>query len=261
MNTRVVTALAVFVVWVLVTLFGGKIMLGGEEGALSEMVKNGINWTFVVAIAVLLIPIAIFKWRDMHFTTPHSIISTMWFPALLLLGLGSLSLVTGMPSGTVLFFVALNTFFVGVSEETMFRGVLFRAFENSMKIWPAIILTCVLFGGIHTLNGFNTGEWGSAAKQSIAAGMSGMLFIGIVIRTGSLWPAIIYHWLWDCVLFLLGQGSKIPETAPDPAVLDNLGPGAGFLPLLLALPSFLWGLWLLRKVREESYRSSPAPSS
>lgn len=258
MSKRLLVSLVVYVLWVAVTLIGGKLVLGGEEAALEELVKNGINWAFVAAIAVLLVSIALFRWRDLRFTAPHSLFAAMWFPALVLLAISSIALLTGLPTGSVLFFVALNTFFVGFSEEVMFRGVLFRALELSMRIWPAIILTCVLFGAVHVLNGFNTGDWNGSTMQAVTAAMSGLVFVAIVIRTGSLWPAIIYHWLWDCVLFLLGAAPRADDAMGDPATLESMGAGASLLPMALALPNFLWGLWLLRKVRNASYRAAEA---
>lgn len=252
MNRRLQVSLAVYVLWVVVTLAGAKWLLGGENAELDELVKNGIGWQFVAAVAVLFAAIFTFKWRDMKFAAPHSVFKVMWFPMLVLLAISSLTLITGMPGGKVIFFVAFNTFLVGVSEEVMFRGVLFRALLENMKLWGAIVVTTVLFGLVHVLNGFTTGEWGLAVLQAVAAGMSGLLFIAIVIRTGSLWPAIVYHFLWDCVLFLMGvagaarvEGSIETEAAGGVMVL---------VPLLMALPNFICALVLLRKVRDASFR-------
>lgn len=256
MNKRLWIALVVYVLWVVITLAGASWMLGGEEAGLDELVKNGIGWQFVGAVALLFAAIAAFKWRDMRFGTPHSLLKVMWFPVLVLLAISSLALTTGMPEGKVVFFVAFNTFLVGLSEEVMFRGVLFRALLENARVWTAIIVTTVLFGAVHVLNGFTTGDWGHALLQAVAAGMSGLIFIAMVIRTGSIWPAIIYHFLWDCMLFLMGTASAAePGTAPDPAMEAALeGGGAVVFPLLIALPNFLCALVLLRKLRDASFR-------
>lgn len=260
MNKRLRISLVVYVLWVVITLAGAKWLLGGEEAGLDELVKNGIGWQFVGAVALLFAAIAAFKWRDLRFGAPHSLLKVMWFPALVLLAISSLALTTGLPEGKVMFFVAFNTFLVGLSEEVMFRGVMFRALLESSKVWTAIILTTVLFGAVHVLNGFTTGEWGPALLQAVAAGMSGLIFIAIVIRTGSIWPAIIYHFLWDCMLFLMGTASATKsETAADPAMEAALeGGGAVLFPLMIALPNFLCALVLLRKVRDASFREEDA---
>lgn len=159
LNKRFWIALIVYVLWVIITLAGAKWLLGGEKAALDELVKNGIGWQFVGAVALLFAAIAAFKWRDMRFGAPHSLLKVMWFPTLVLLAISFLALVSGMPEGKVMFFVTFNTFLVGVSEEVMFRGVLFRALLENFKVWTAIIITTILFGAVHVLNGFTTGEW------------------------------------------------------------------------------------------------------
>ena len=47
------------------------------------------------------------------------------------------------------------------------------------------------------------GNWRLAAAQAVAAAMSGLLFIAIRLRTGSLIPAMAYHALWDFGTLLL----------------------------------------------------------
>lgn len=260
MNTRLRIALIVYALWIIVTLAGAQWLLGGEDAELDELVKNGVGWQFVGAVALLFAAIAAFKWRDMKLGAPHSLLKVMWFPMLVLLAISSLALMTGMPEGRVMFFVIFNTILIGVSEEVMFRGVLFRALLENFKVWPAIIITTILFGAVHVLNGFTTGDWDGALVQAVAAGMSGLIFMAIVIRTGSLWPAIIYHFLWDCILFLMGTASAAkPESTADPKIEAAMADGgAVLLPLLLALPNFICALILLRKVRNDSFHDKNA---
>lgn len=262
MNKRLWTALVVYVGWILVTLYGAKWLHGGEKVALNELVKNGVGWQFAAAVVALFAAIALFKWRDMHCGAPHSLLKVMWFPVLVLLAISSLALITGLPSGRQMFFIFLNTLLVGVSEEVMFRGVLFRALLTNYRVWTAIIVTTVLFGGIHVLNVFTTGELVAAMLQSVGAAMSGLFFIAIVIRTGSLWPAIIYHGLWDCALFLIKVGSQTSGIEADPALAEQMmNSPAMFLPLLLAVPNFVCALVLLRKVRDANFREEDAAAA
>ena len=195
MHTRIATSLIFYVLWIVVTLLGAKLLLGGKEAPLEESVKDGIGWQFVAAIALLAAFILARKWNDLAFAKPHSVARVMWFPVVWLLLITMMTLLVGLPPARMLAFIAFNTLLVGISEETMFRGVLFRALLTRYRIWTAIIVSSVLFGAVHILNVFNTGNLGSALMQSVPAGMSGILFVAIVIRTGSIWPAIVYHWL------------------------------------------------------------------
>ena len=125
----------------------------------------------------------------------------------------------------------------------MFRGILLQAFRHRMAIWPAILITSLLFGGIHSLNVFTTGHLLTSVIQSGAALLSGLLFIAIRLRTGSLWPAIITHGLWDFGTFTLGAAGGEPA---DPQMARTTV--QMLIPLLLVLPNALYALWLLRHV-------------
>ena len=129
-----------------------------------------------------------------------------------------------------------------------FRGILFSALRTWTAIWPAIIVTTVLFGAVHVLNGFGTGDWGNAVIQACTAAMSGLIFMAILIRTGSIIPAMAVHAFWDYGLFtmsaaLRGHSGEAPAAEAGIAVL--------LVPFALALPNFLYALYLLRNVRSE----------
>jgi membrane protease YdiL (CAAX protease family) len=101
--------------------------------------------------------------------------------------------VVGLSPSTVLVFVAINCLFVGFSEELMPRGAVLQGFRHAATIWPAVLLTSILFGAMHSSKVFVTGELKPALIQSAAAFLSGLLFIALRLRTGSLWPPIILH--------------------------------------------------------------------
>ncbi len=245
---RVGISLVIYVAWIAITLVGAVLITQGDT-SLDELVSSGICWHFAVAIALLLVAIWVFKWRDMAFSKPHALIRVMWFPMIyLVLFAGGVSL-KGLPPLSVVTFVIINTLMVGASEEIMFRGVLFRAFKRALPIWPAIVLTSILFGAVHTMNVFITGALDAALVQSVAAGMTGVIFLAIVIRTGSIWPAIVYHFLWDCLLFLLTTSSgteRAEASAIEASALAHL------IPILLNVPNLIFALFLLRHVGKES---------
>ncbi|MFD6289759.1 CPBP family intramembrane glutamic endopeptidase [Streptomyces sp. NPDC060205] len=79
-----------------------------------------------------------------------------------------------------------------VTEELMFRGVLFRIAEERIGTWIALVLTGALFGLSHLLNP-NATPWGAAA---IAVEAGGMLTAAYV-ATRSLWLPIGLHFGWN----------------------------------------------------------------
>ena len=244
MNRRILLALGAFVIWTAITVIGGRLRAGGEA-ELVEGVTQGVNWVFLLAAAFLLAVVAWQRWDDVGLKTAPAAgsLRLLWLPALYIAGFLVLGVLLGLPPIAVIFFVLVNTFFVGLSEELMFRGILLQALRHRMAIWPAILVTSLLFGAIHSLNVFATGHLLTAVVQSGAALLSGLLFIAIRLRTGSLWPAIIIHGLWDFGIFTMGAAGGAPAgPATAPTSFQMLAP------VLLVLPTALYALWLLRHV-------------
>lgn len=245
MTQRLTLALVAFVIWTLITVLGGHV-LNPSASDLQSLVISGLNWTFVIA-AAFVIGIALWQgWNDIGLNRPATArdILLAWLPALYIVAGFTAAIIFGLPPVTVLFWVLLNTFFVGLSEEVMFRGVLLQAFRHNLPIWPAVLLTSVMFGSVHTLNVFLTGDLTTAVIQSTAAFLSGLMFIALRLRTGTLWVPIIVHGLWDFATFVLGI-SVSGQSAE-----ANVSPGglAAFVPVLLVLPNALYGLWLMRNI-------------
>ena len=245
MNKRLVISLAAFVGWLLVTVVSGQLRSGGH-GPLADAVTRGLGWPFLLAVLFLLAVVAWQRWRDIGLNrlAPARSLWLTWLPMLyIVVGLG-LAVALGLPPAGVLLWVLFNTFLVGMSEELMFRGVLLQAFRHTVSIWPAVWLTTLAFGAIHTLNVFLTGDLRAASIQSVAAALSGLLFIALRLRTGSLWPSIVVHGLWDFATFAIAvaRGGGTPGSSDGPMTLMT------FLPILLVLPNGLYGLWLMRHI-------------
>jgi membrane protease YdiL (CAAX protease family) len=244
MNTRLAISLAVFVGWLLITLVGGQIHAG--HGPLEQGVTRGIGWPFLLAAVFLLVIAGWQNWRDLglHAGPSRGSLWLAWLPLLYIVVGVSLAATLGLPPTAVILWILLNTFLIGLSEELMFRGVLLQAFRHTVSIWPAVLLTTVAFGAVHALNVFSTGDLRGALVQSLAAAFSGLLFIALRLRTGSLWPCIVIHALWDFATFLLGAAGG--ETRPGAG--DRASTLATFVPVLLVLPNAIYGLWLMRHI-------------
>jgi membrane protease YdiL (CAAX protease family) len=113
----------------------------------------------------------------------------------------------------VLAWILFNTFLVGLSEELMFRGVLLQRIRRTVSIWPAVWLTTLAFSAIHILNVFMTGDLRTAVIQAAAAALSGLLFIALRLRTGSLWTGIVVHGLWDFATFTISASRSVDAQA------------------------------------------------
>jgi membrane protease YdiL (CAAX protease family) len=248
-KARLPLSLIVYVLWAAITIGGGIWLSGGQKQSLIEGLSKGPLWNVIAAFLFLVLVIITAGWRDMKFGAPDpmSSLRIMWFPALYVIAFLSMAGLLGLPPLSLMLLIFLSTAFVGLSEETMFRGVLFEALRTRVKIWPAMIWTSILFGSVHILNALTTGEFLNALLQAFTATLSGFAFIAILVRTGSIWPAIIYHALWDFGTFAISASSEASGAASS----GEVDRWAFLLPVLLVLPNFLYGMYLLRHVRNE----------
>lgn len=90
---------------------------------------------------------------------------------------------------------ALNAFAflfeVALFEEICFRGYALYTLADGMGFWPAAVVLSLLFAGAHVGNG------GEAAAGIIAVFFFGLTICFSVRRTGSLFWAIGFHFMWD----------------------------------------------------------------
>lgn len=238
---RLAGALAVFAAWLVVTVLGTTLASPGRK-SLVDLVGSGPGWGFLAAGLLVLAAARLFGWKDLGLVRPLAGSGRLLlFPILYIVLFAILAARLGLPAPAVLGWLAVNTLLVAVSEELMFRGLLFRALLGRMAVWPAIAVTSLAFGAIHVINAFGTGETGAAFAQAIAASMSGVVLVAIVIRTGSLFPAILYHWLWNLGAFAVAAS---PSGGGGEGSVDA---GATLTAILFVLPNFLYALFILRR--------------
>ena len=85
-----------------------------------------------------------------------------------------------------------------ISEEFLFRGYFFTALRNWRGLWPAAVITGLVFGGVHA---------GSAPLADLAPLAALGFGLCLLYRyTGSLYPCIIAHSLNNCVAFASLEG-------------------------------------------------------
>ncbi len=248
---RLVSALAIFSVWTTITVVGGQAFSAGNTSFLA-VVTGGIGWPFAAAAAFLLVMIRLTRWPGIGLGPPRPVGSllVLWLPLLYVAGFMVVAATLGLPPPPVIGIIALNCLLVGLSEELMFRGVLLQAARAVLPFWPAVLGSTLVFGAVHSLNVFLTGELAPALVQSAAAFISGLVFVAIRLCTGSLWPGIILHGLWNAGTFLMlaaGDGAMLRE-----ATTEATAPAIYLLPVLLVLPNGLYALWLLRRWRRRN---------
>ncbi|MBI38766.1 MAG: hypothetical protein CMF59_04145 [Leptospiraceae bacterium] len=253
-------ALGTMILWVTITL-GGAIYQTGGNLELAELVANRLVYSIVLAGALLLTLTFFWQWPNLGWRMPdlHQLF-VLWLPITYIFLFVTIAILKGLPPHVAIAYLAINTMFVGLSEELMFRGILYRAFIQRYSLWRTTAFVSLLFGAVHLANGFMTGDWLQAILQALATAMIGVAFLAYRVRTGSLTPCIIIHGLYDFSLFLLAYRDP-SESITDPLEGSDATAGiAILLPLLLALPLLLHGAFLLRKTEKQKGAVETAPS-
>jgi uncharacterized protein len=140
---------------------------------------------------------------------------------------------------------------VAVAEEILFRGVLFRIVEEWTGTWGSLIVSAVVFGGLHLLNP------GATPVGALAVMVAGAMVAAAYAWTRTLWLPIGLHFGWNFTeagLFGATVSGSADRTGllrsvfHGPAALSggSFGPEAGLPAILVALVATLW---FLRRAR------------
>ncbi len=140
-----------------------------------------------------------------------------------------------------------------VTEELIFRGILFRIIEERAGTWMALALTGLLFGLSHLLNQ-HASLWGGIAIAIEAGGMLAAAYAA----TRTLWVPIGLHFGWNfAAAGIFGtevSGNGAPEgllhgVTTGPALLTggDFGPEASPYAVLFGVLLTIAFMWLARR--------------
>jgi membrane protease YdiL (CAAX protease family) len=236
-----------------------------KQSGLVGVIADRPAWGIMLAALFVVVVVLICRWRDVGLRRPvnRRSLRLLWLPALYPLFFTAAALAVGLPPLYQIGLIVLNTAFVALSEELMFRGILFSGLRTRMPLVPAIVVTTLIFGGAHLLNLPVVGAFWPTLGQAVAATMTGLLFLALRIRTRSLYPVIVLHAVWNAAALLAASGALTRTGAAGtaaPALPDQ--PLVLVAPLLVALPNFLYALYLLRRsARPEPPAAEAVPAS
>lgn len=140
------------------------------------------------------------------------------------------------------------TLAVGIGEEAVFRGILWRALGDHSLAFRAFV-TSALFGGAHLMGLFTDLPWQIIVSQAVFAFGMGMVFAAIRVVSGSLIAPIALHTIFDAGVIVAAGG-----------VNEMLGEALNPLQLLIPGVFFLaWGtgcLWFINRRRTQEHSAT-----
>ncbi|GGM86360.1 CAAX amino protease [Lentzea pudingi] len=156
---------------------------------------------------------------------------------------------------------------VAVTEELLFRGVLFRIIEEKIGTWLALVLSGLVFGFAHLPNP------GATVWSSLAIAIEAGLMLGAAyVATRNLWVPIGVHFAWNFAQGGIFSTSVSGQDAPQglldgvtsgPAILTggDFGPEASAYSVLAGVVVTAAFLWLARRrgnIMPRRGRTAPA---
>lgn len=147
-------------------------------------------------------------------------------------------------------------FLVAVSEEIFFRGILFRMINRRWNIWAALVISALIFGGLHIFND-NATLWSSIAIAIEAGSLLGAAYA----YSKNIWLPIGIHWIWN---YTQGNILGFPVSGEDNVTSiitpEISGPqwltGGSFgaeASAISAVIGLLISLWFIRKTIQQGY--------
>ena len=129
---------------------------------------------------------------------------------------------------------------VGFLEEVIFRGLLFRAMEPDGRT-SAIVVSSITFGLGHIVNLFNaSGQSLAETVAQIAFAVSvGFMLVMVLIKSGSIWPCIVFHMANNALSFFENENAAMALFGSNELVLVY-SVGASMVVVALYI------IWLLR---------------
>lgn len=104
----------------------------------------------------------------------------------------------GTDEDSVLAVVVAAVLIIGVAplaEELFFRGFMFAGLRRSMSLWPAALISALVWGSLH-LGGGNVGV-------AIQLSIFGVILAWLYERSGTLWAPIFAHTINNTIAFTL----------------------------------------------------------
>ena len=147
-------------------------------------------------------------------------------------------------------------FLVAVSEEIFFRGILFRMINRRWNIWAALVISALIFGGLHIFND-NATLWSSIAIAIEAGSLLGAAYA----YSKNIWLPIGIHWIWN---YTQGNILGFPVSGEDnvTSIITPEISGAQWLTggsfgaeasVISAVIGLLISLWFIRKTIQQGH--------
>lgn len=243
-----------------------KLFLQFYELQQSTFLKELINKMLVsILVLLVLVKLDLIKIIGLSTLPTRGKDWLIAWPSAIILLIGLLPLMAGTLTidfskmNMIVIFILMN-FFIGMSEELLVRGVILSVLltkwgKNKKGIYVSVIVSSIIFGAAHLGNHIGSADFLLATLSQVAyATLIGVFFAACVLRSRSIWPAIIIHAAIDFVSQLqqIAVNGSVQVAGQATAPLTLL---QAFQPVAIYAMLASYGFFILKKVTPDAVKS------
>lgn len=234
-QNRLALSLLIFIAWASIGWVGGPVLAMFGEPSI-EFFGLSIPKQLLAAVIFAIAVSAFFERDELGLVPPGSTKSLllMWPPVIYGLAFCAAAVVLGPPSSDIALPLLLTATLGAISQEMIFRGMLFAGFRSRYSIRTTVAATSVLSGFAWLPLWIWYGMWEQGVWDVLNGIFLGILFAAIRVRTGSLYACIALHAFWSYSLILLRMTTN-----------EQLAGAIQFAAVVLPLAAY--GAFLLRR--------------
>lgn len=118
----------------------------------------------------------------------------------------------------------------GITEEVVFRGMIFRYMKKTLGVKPAIIIPAVLFASVHIMN-MQTFDLTDLILLLLAGSSVAVMFTSMALKSGTIYPGALAHTMWNTLIIggIFGIGEIVNGTANDSYTIIPIESGSKLL--------------------------------
>ncbi|MBL1173588.1 CPBP family intramembrane glutamic endopeptidase [Pantanalinema sp. GBBB05] len=131
-----------------------------------------------------------------------------------------------------------TTLLVGLGEETMYRGIVLHSFLTTGRVRWAMLVSAIGFALLHAVNVFGGVPLLGMPMQLIMTFLFGLFFAPLMLKLNNIVPLLIFHWLWDFVLFAA------------PLMGEQVHASVGIIGMLNIPIEIIGGIWLWLQLKQ-----------
>lgn len=118
----------------------------------------------------------------------------------------------------------------GITEEVVFRGMIFRYMKKTLGVKPAIIVPAVLFASVHIMN-MQTFDLTDLILLLLAGSSVAVMFTSMALKSGTIYPGALAHTMWNTLIIggIFGIGEIVNGTTNDSYTIIPIESGSKLL--------------------------------